>query len=100
MRGDSAADARMHNPQTDISPGAYQSSARMAAGSRAAAIFLTKKLACGERALGAHFKPDADLHLEIKLLEVLTRDDGSAPFRCDCLFARKKPCSVRVMIGI
>jgi hypothetical protein len=63
-------------------------------------LFVPAHLAYGERTMGAHIKPDADLHLEIELLEVLTRDDGSAPFRCDCLFARKKPCSVRVMIGI
>jgi peptidylprolyl isomerase len=38
-------------------------------------LFVPAHLAYGDRQMGAHIKPGADLHFEIELLEVLTRDD-------------------------
>jgi peptidylprolyl isomerase len=38
-------------------------------------LFVPAHLAYGERTMGAYIKPNADLHFEIELLEVLTRDD-------------------------
>ncbi|KPC27867.1 Peptidyl-prolyl cis-trans isomerase [Pseudomonas syringae pv. cilantro] len=38
-------------------------------------LFVPAHLAYGERSIGAHIKPGADLRFEIELLEVLTRDD-------------------------
>jgi peptidylprolyl isomerase len=38
-------------------------------------LFVPARLAYGERTMGAQIKPNADLHFEIELLEVLTRDD-------------------------
>lgn len=38
-------------------------------------LFVPAHLAYGERTMGTHIKPDSDLHFEIELLEVLTRDD-------------------------
>lgn len=38
-------------------------------------LFVPAHLAYGERSMGAHIKPGADLNFEIELLEVLTRDD-------------------------
>ncbi|WP_373973754.1 FKBP-type peptidyl-prolyl cis-trans isomerase [Chitinibacter sp. SCUT-21] len=38
-------------------------------------LFVPAHLAYGERQIGAHIKPNSNLHFEIELLEVLTRDD-------------------------
>ncbi|ACA86255.1 FKBP-type peptidyl-prolyl cis-trans isomerase [Shewanella woodyi] len=38
-------------------------------------LFVPSHLAYGEREIGAHIKPNSDLHFEIELLEVLTRDE-------------------------
>ncbi|WP_432755442.1 FKBP-type peptidyl-prolyl cis-trans isomerase [Pseudomonas sp. WMBT8] len=38
-------------------------------------LFVPAHLAYGERTMGAHIKPHSNLHFEIELLEVLTRDD-------------------------
>ncbi|MCQ4233409.1 FKBP-type peptidyl-prolyl cis-trans isomerase [Pseudomonas stutzeri] len=38
-------------------------------------LFVPAHLAYGERQVGAHIKPNSNLHFEIELLEVLTRDD-------------------------
>ncbi|WP_455924508.1 FKBP-type peptidyl-prolyl cis-trans isomerase [Pseudomonas putida] len=38
-------------------------------------LFVPAHLAYGERSMGAHITPGSDLHFEIELLEVLTRDD-------------------------
>lgn len=38
-------------------------------------LFVPAHLAYGERQVGAHIKPSSNLHFEIELLEVLTRDD-------------------------
>jgi peptidylprolyl isomerase len=38
-------------------------------------LFVPAHLAYGERAMGAHIQPHSNLHFEIELLEVLTRDD-------------------------
>jgi peptidylprolyl isomerase len=38
-------------------------------------MFVPAHLAYGERQMGVHIKPHSDLHFEIELLEVLTRDD-------------------------
>ncbi len=38
-------------------------------------LFVPAHLAYGERSMGAHITPHSDLHFEIELLEVLTRDD-------------------------
>ncbi|RMO93563.1 Peptidyl-prolyl cis-trans isomerase [Pseudomonas syringae pv. tagetis] len=38
-------------------------------------LFVPAHLAYGDRTIGAHIKPGADLKFEIELLEVLTRDD-------------------------
>lgn len=38
-------------------------------------LFVPAHLAYGERQIGAHIKPHANLIFEIELLEVLTRDD-------------------------
>lgn len=38
-------------------------------------LFVPAHLAYGERAMGAYIKPHSNLHFEIELLEVLTRDD-------------------------
>ncbi|RMM88898.1 FKBP-type peptidyl-prolyl cis-trans isomerase 1 [Pseudomonas savastanoi pv. glycinea] len=38
-------------------------------------LFVPAHLAYGDRTMGAHIKPGADLTFEIELLEVLTRDD-------------------------
>ncbi|KPB76181.1 FKBP-type peptidylprolyl isomerase [Pseudomonas syringae pv. tomato] len=38
-------------------------------------LFVPAHLAYGDRTIGAHIKPGADLTFEIELLEVLTRDD-------------------------
>lgn len=38
-------------------------------------LLVPAHLAYGERQVGAHIKPNADLIFEIELLEVLTRDD-------------------------
>ncbi|WP_269532105.1 FKBP-type peptidyl-prolyl cis-trans isomerase [Chitinimonas sp. BJYL2] len=38
-------------------------------------LIVPAHLAYGERAVGAHIKPNADLTFDIELLEVLTRDD-------------------------
>jgi peptidylprolyl isomerase len=38
-------------------------------------LFVPAHLAYGDRQMGAHIKPGADLYFEIELLEVLTRDD-------------------------
>ncbi len=38
-------------------------------------LFVPAHLAYGDRSMGAHIKPGADLTFEIELLEVLTRDD-------------------------
>lgn len=38
-------------------------------------LFVPAHLAYGERQIGAHIKPNANLLFEIELLEVLTRDD-------------------------
>ena len=38
-------------------------------------LFVPAQLGYGERQVGAHIPPNSDLHFEIELLEVLTRDD-------------------------
>lgn len=38
-------------------------------------LFVPAHLAYGERSMGAHITSGSDLHFEIELLEVLTRDD-------------------------
>ncbi len=38
-------------------------------------LFVPAHLAYGDRQMRAHIKPGSDLHFEIELLEVLTRDD-------------------------
>lgn len=38
-------------------------------------LFVPAHLAYGECQVGAHIKPNSNLHFEIELLEVLTRDD-------------------------
>ncbi len=38
-------------------------------------LFVPAHLAYGERQVGAHIKANSNLHFEIELLEVLTRDD-------------------------
>lgn len=38
-------------------------------------LFVPAHLGYGERQVGAHIPPNSDLHFEIELLEVLTRDD-------------------------
>lgn len=38
-------------------------------------LFVPAHLAYGERQVGAHIKPNSNLHFEIELLEVMTRDD-------------------------
>lgn len=38
-------------------------------------LFVPAQLGYGERHVGAHIPPNSDLHFEIELLEVLTRDD-------------------------
>lgn len=38
-------------------------------------LFVPAHLAYGERQVGAHIAPNSNLHFEIELLEVLTRDD-------------------------
>lgn len=38
-------------------------------------LFVPARLAYGERQVGEHIKPNANLLFEIELLEVLTRDD-------------------------
>ncbi|MHA6476366.1 FKBP-type peptidyl-prolyl cis-trans isomerase [Stutzerimonas sp. KH-1] len=38
-------------------------------------MFVPAQLGYGERQVGAHIPPNSDLHFEIELLEVLTRDD-------------------------
>ncbi|MEQ0720107.1 FKBP-type peptidyl-prolyl cis-trans isomerase [Stutzerimonas sp. Brlt_13] len=38
-------------------------------------LFVPAQLGYGERQFGAHIPPNSDLHFEIELLEVLTRDD-------------------------
>jgi len=38
-------------------------------------LFVPAHLAYGERQIGAHIKPNSNLHFEIELLEVRTRDD-------------------------
>ncbi|PBP38926.1 FKBP-type peptidylprolyl isomerase [Pseudomonas syringae] len=38
-------------------------------------LFVPAHLAYGDRSMGAHITPGADLTFEIELLEVLTRDD-------------------------
>ncbi|MBU2333277.1 MAG: FKBP-type peptidyl-prolyl cis-trans isomerase [Gammaproteobacteria bacterium] len=38
-------------------------------------LFVPAQLGYGERQVGAHIPPKSDLHFEIELLEVLTRDD-------------------------
>lgn len=38
-------------------------------------LFVPAHLAYGERQVGAHIKSNSNLHFEIELLEVLTRDD-------------------------
>ncbi|MCW3149172.1 FKBP-type peptidyl-prolyl cis-trans isomerase [Stutzerimonas stutzeri] len=38
-------------------------------------LFVPAHLAYGERQVGAQIKPNSNLHFEIELLEVLTRDD-------------------------
>jgi len=38
-------------------------------------LFVPAQLGYGERQVGAHIPPNSDLHFEIELFEVLTRDD-------------------------
>ncbi|UIP88182.1 FKBP-type peptidyl-prolyl cis-trans isomerase [Pseudomonas phenolilytica] len=38
-------------------------------------LFVPAHLAYGECQVGAHIKPNSNLHFEIELLEVMTRDD-------------------------
>ncbi|HBW08926.1 MAG: peptidylprolyl isomerase [Pseudomonas sp. BICA1-14] len=38
-------------------------------------LFVPAQLGYGERQVGAHIPPNSDLHFEIELLEVQTRDD-------------------------
>jgi len=38
-------------------------------------LLVPAQLGYGERQVGAHIPPNSDLHFEIELLEVLTRDD-------------------------
>jgi len=38
-------------------------------------LFVPAHLGDGERQIGAHISPNSDLHFEIEVLEVLTRDD-------------------------
>ncbi|HBZ99226.1 MAG TPA: peptidylprolyl isomerase, partial [Pseudomonas sp.] len=38
-------------------------------------LFVPAHLGYDERQIGAHIPPNSDLHFEIELLEVLTRDD-------------------------
>jgi len=38
-------------------------------------LYVPAHLAYGERQVGAHIKPHSNLHFEIELLEVLTRDE-------------------------
>lgn len=38
-------------------------------------LFVPARFAYGDRQIGEHIKPNSNLHFEIELLEVLTRDD-------------------------